>query len=659
MAQAARLAGSRVVATEDRHRDSGQTPTVQSGRKRILKRPSNYTNPGTTPMPTVFIPTMLQELTGGLKQVEVPGKTVADLIDNLEAKFPGIKSRLTDGGTLRSNLAVAVDGEVGVMGLLEDVPEGAEVHFIPAISGGIEVDNSSGLSIRTIQEEFAEVLGRHFGDLWTLYSGYQVEVTVEKIVAHFLHESPELLIASPAGVVTSTFRRVEHLIEDIDSFWDLRREDIRRAISQSNRLGILIGDIDGQSRDYEDSILRLGIYFDVLYLVDPLSIAAQRAKSDPSVLTGDSYTLSIVRLLSGLLRVRSLLEKLLADKRDLAAAFIPIVGMSWGDNIFDRIFECATTHANCIVSTAFEEEIRGAADLVRHTRRLSMRGFEERIRTSSPLSACLDGFRTYEDYVIAHQLEFEAHGHEKLRSMIGPSADHGMLYADLQARLLSLESADVFANCLGIDVGARPENHAVNSCRVAATQNCRERLGLREEEVVVDALLGGALTWLLPESFRQLREFRNLETLEGVRELFRASRRALQRAKVADRQAVADEMIRSFYRGVQDAIDELDKVRRLGGKNERLALATFVGAVGLNVLTTTFNVPLEVSVPISVLVPTGTVLDMVRESRRTVESEETLRRKPAFIAINLAKRNEMDRTLPLLPDGRRPSDALR
>jgi molybdopterin synthase sulfur carrier subunit len=88
-------------------------------------------------MPTVFIPTMLQELTGGLKQVEVPGKTVADLIDNLEAQHPGIKVRLVDGGALRSNLAVAVDGEVSVMGLLEDVSEGVEVHFIPAISGGL------------------------------------------------------------------------------------------------------------------------------------------------------------------------------------------------------------------------------------------------------------------------------------------------------------------------------------------------------------------------------------------------------------------------------------------------------------------------------------------------------------------------------------------
>jgi molybdopterin converting factor small subunit len=79
---------------------------------------------------------MLQGITGGLKQVEVAGETVGEVIENLDSAHPGIKDRLVDNGALRSNLAVAVDGEVSVLGLLEDVPEGAEVHFVPAISGG-------------------------------------------------------------------------------------------------------------------------------------------------------------------------------------------------------------------------------------------------------------------------------------------------------------------------------------------------------------------------------------------------------------------------------------------------------------------------------------------------------------------------------------------
>ena len=39
-------------------------------------------------------------------------------------------------GQIRPNLAVAIDGEVARMGLLEEVGETSEVHFVPAIGGG-------------------------------------------------------------------------------------------------------------------------------------------------------------------------------------------------------------------------------------------------------------------------------------------------------------------------------------------------------------------------------------------------------------------------------------------------------------------------------------------------------------------------------------------
>ena len=87
-------------------------------------------------MATVFIPTMLQSLTGGEKQVEVEGGNMRRVIDRLEELYPGIKARLVEDGGIRPNLAVAVDGEVARMGLLEKVGENSEVHFVPAIGGG-------------------------------------------------------------------------------------------------------------------------------------------------------------------------------------------------------------------------------------------------------------------------------------------------------------------------------------------------------------------------------------------------------------------------------------------------------------------------------------------------------------------------------------------
>ena len=87
-------------------------------------------------MARVFIPTMLQPLAGGVKEVQIEAGNVRQAVDELDQLFPGLKARLVEENKIRSNLAVAIDGEVGRMGLLEKLGENSEVHFVPAISGG-------------------------------------------------------------------------------------------------------------------------------------------------------------------------------------------------------------------------------------------------------------------------------------------------------------------------------------------------------------------------------------------------------------------------------------------------------------------------------------------------------------------------------------------
>jgi len=84
----------------------------------------------------IFIPTMLQSLTAGTKQVDLTSRNVRQVIEQLDEMFPGIKDRLVEDGEIRPNLAIAIDGDVAVMGMLEKVAENSEVHFVPAIGGG-------------------------------------------------------------------------------------------------------------------------------------------------------------------------------------------------------------------------------------------------------------------------------------------------------------------------------------------------------------------------------------------------------------------------------------------------------------------------------------------------------------------------------------------
>ncbi|PKB69975.1 MAG: hypothetical protein BZY77_02195 [SAR202 cluster bacterium Io17-Chloro-G5] len=87
-------------------------------------------------MAKIFIPTMLQSLTAGVKQVDLDVRNVRQIIERLEELYPGMKDRLVEDGEIRPNLAIAIDGDVAIMGMLEKVEENSEVHFVPAIGGG-------------------------------------------------------------------------------------------------------------------------------------------------------------------------------------------------------------------------------------------------------------------------------------------------------------------------------------------------------------------------------------------------------------------------------------------------------------------------------------------------------------------------------------------
>ncbi|HUE75919.1 MAG TPA: MoaD/ThiS family protein [Chloroflexota bacterium] len=87
-------------------------------------------------MAVVFIPSLLRGLAGGAQTVTVPGTTLRQVIQNLDAQHPGIGERLLEDDRINPALSVVVDGVTARMGLRQPVGENSEVHFLPAISGG-------------------------------------------------------------------------------------------------------------------------------------------------------------------------------------------------------------------------------------------------------------------------------------------------------------------------------------------------------------------------------------------------------------------------------------------------------------------------------------------------------------------------------------------
>lgn len=86
----------------------------------------------------VRIPTILRTYTDGEKAVSGSGATLAELLDDLETRHPGLLPRLIDEGKLRRFVNVYLnDEDVRFLdGLVTQVNDGDVVTVLPAVAGG-------------------------------------------------------------------------------------------------------------------------------------------------------------------------------------------------------------------------------------------------------------------------------------------------------------------------------------------------------------------------------------------------------------------------------------------------------------------------------------------------------------------------------------------
>ncbi|MER7211419.1 MoaD/ThiS family protein [Streptosporangium sp. NPDC000239] len=88
---------------------------------------------------SVRIPTILRTYTGGAAEVNGEGGTLREVLQKLDADFPGIGARILDeSGKIRRFVNVYVgDEDVRFADNLDTVtPSGVQVSIIPAVAGG-------------------------------------------------------------------------------------------------------------------------------------------------------------------------------------------------------------------------------------------------------------------------------------------------------------------------------------------------------------------------------------------------------------------------------------------------------------------------------------------------------------------------------------------
>jgi molybdopterin converting factor small subunit len=88
---------------------------------------------------SVRVPTILRPYTQGASEVSAEGGTLTEVLDSLDASYPGIKGRVLDeSGELRRFVNVYVDDDDVrfAEGLQTTIKDGGQVSIIPAVAGG-------------------------------------------------------------------------------------------------------------------------------------------------------------------------------------------------------------------------------------------------------------------------------------------------------------------------------------------------------------------------------------------------------------------------------------------------------------------------------------------------------------------------------------------
>ncbi|HET8569308.1 MAG TPA: MoaD/ThiS family protein [Candidatus Limnocylindria bacterium] len=90
-------------------------------------------------MVTVRLPGSLRDLVGGANKVQAEGRTLDELLSDIDRRFPGFRARLVDErGAIRTYVNVYIgEHDARTRGGLGASLEGAsEVMVIPAMAGG-------------------------------------------------------------------------------------------------------------------------------------------------------------------------------------------------------------------------------------------------------------------------------------------------------------------------------------------------------------------------------------------------------------------------------------------------------------------------------------------------------------------------------------------
>jgi hypothetical protein len=408
-----------------------------------------------------------------------------------------------------------------------------------------------------IQRSYLEILDGFFPKLWEKYK-QSASSPLE-----FLRGTPMSDYSSHIPIIHSGKEwnplslEAERLLIEISSFWKANTQTLQDVLKTSNRLNTQIGDLNGMSDYYSDAVIRLGLYFDSICLLDPLSIMAQRHKTIEGYFTGKANDPQLIFLLLNYLEIRSM-ESLLLSETDLPIAIlIPPTEITWGDDTFKLLEQRAQDNTNQLFAEAFNKRVDSLPDLFPIFESHSLLEMEKAFRKHPVLKSLFDSYDSLDELIKTSSIQVPPiDGFSRL-----PVRMRNVAYINgtVQGRFLALEGAETSATNMGIDLNVPKEHWAFNRFRARRNAELLTGVGMRAEIPIQAAIMSEKMDWMAAATVDDLLQLREKGFMEQIREIYRVSRRDLQRASPEKLDEATSAVVMNVTEALKEFMNEVEQ----------------------------------------------------------------------------------------------------
>lgn len=496
-------------------------------------------------------------------------------------------------------------------------------------------------TIKMIQKEYFALFESYFVNLRSSFLSSKLKPVEFLLQEKCFEESSNIEFSHMGKRWSSLAYQADRLLSEVFVFWKTHQGGLQNALKDCEKLCTQVGDLNGNSRYYANAILRLGLYFDSICVIDPLSIMAQRRERKEKFFTGRNDDTWLAELLVNYLEIARI-KPLLLSQTDLPIAIIiPPGGLSWGEKEFNNAFEIAKNNTYALFADALGEKIGSTPDLYRVLEKRSLAYFEQTLPKHWALSSLLDdpALKSLSQLIeLSKKIHVDDIGNIKAYERLSADVKSiAHLFSTFLSIMLVLEGAELSASELGIDVNIPKSYWSLNKFRQRTIAKNFRNL-VPEEAPVQAAIMSESMDWMTAANLDDLIRMREEGMMEEVRKVYRIKRRDLQKANIDNYEAATKAVVDQVSAALQETLSEIKTSEKQSLRNWAGQIGKLVSSGALGVASFIFP-PLGIpSLIASLALPGNSLFDLYKHYVSNKEEKKEVKNRPIMHMLEIWKR---------------------